>query len=168
MSAKESPQRESVGRPFSTHCCLNDELPLKRPSGASRRRPIPARLVPRRATTERPSARSRATRRPPQTCRELARRASCCGTTRPNGSFPPIADIRLLPDAPCMSGYRAPNWRDALRVYGKALRIIVEPAMVAVLLLALGVPWWGYVVLFIFWLPLGRIRVRQLRDDWVG
>jgi hypothetical protein len=67
-----------------------------------------------------------------------------------------------------MSEYQPPNWRDALRVYAKALRIVVEPAMVAVVMLALGVPWWGFVVLVVLWLPLARIRLRQLRDDWAG
>ena len=67
-----------------------------------------------------------------------------------------------------MSEYQPPDWRDALRVYGKALRIIVEPAIVAVVMLPLGVPWWAYLVLVVLWLPLGRIRLRQLRDDWAG
>jgi hypothetical protein len=67
-----------------------------------------------------------------------------------------------------MSEYQPPNWRDALRVYGKALRIVVEPALVAILMLALGVPWWGFLALLVLWLPVARIRVRQLRDDWVG
>lgn len=67
-----------------------------------------------------------------------------------------------------MSEYRSPNWRDALRVYSKALRIVVEPAMVAVVLLALDAPWWGFILLLILWLPLGRIRIRELRSEWVG
>jgi hypothetical protein len=28
-----------------------------------------------------------------------------------------------------------------------------------------GAPWWGYALLLILWLPLARIRVRELRDD---
>ena len=64
--------------------------------------------------------------------------------------------------------YQPPSWSDALRVYGKALRIIVEPAIVAVVMLALDVPWWGFVLLLLLWLPLGRLRVQQLRDDWIN
>jgi hypothetical protein len=67
-----------------------------------------------------------------------------------------------------MSDYQPPSWRDALRAYAKALKIIVEPAMVAAFMLALEVPWWAYVLLLVVWLPLGRIRVRELRDEWVS
>ena len=67
-----------------------------------------------------------------------------------------------------MNEYEPPNWRDGLRVYCRALWMLVEPAFVAVVMFAFGVPWWAYVVLFVVWLPLGRIRLRQLRDDWVG
>jgi hypothetical protein len=67
-----------------------------------------------------------------------------------------------------MSEYQPPNWRDALRAYTKALRIIVEPAIVAVVMLALGAPWWGYLLLLVLWLPLARIRVRELRDEWIS
>ena len=65
-----------------------------------------------------------------------------------------------------MSEYKSTNWRDALRVYIKALRIVFQPTFVAFVMLAIGVPWWAYVVLLIIWLPLGRIRVRELRDEW--
>ena len=64
--------------------------------------------------------------------------------------------------------YQPPNWRDALRAYAKALRIAVEPALVAVVMLALNVPWWGYILLLVLWLPLARTRVRELRDEWVS
>lgn len=67
-----------------------------------------------------------------------------------------------------MSVYEPPNWRDALRVYGKALRIVVEPAFVAAVMLALDVQWWGFVLLLIVWLPLARIRIRDLRSEWGG
>jgi uncharacterized membrane protein YdbT with pleckstrin-like domain len=67
-----------------------------------------------------------------------------------------------------MPDYLPPNWRHALRAYAKALRIIVEPALVAVVMLALGVPWWAYIVLLFLWLPLARLRVRGLRDEWVS
>jgi hypothetical protein len=67
-----------------------------------------------------------------------------------------------------MPGYHPPSWRDALRVYGKALRIVVEPALVAIVMLALGVPWWGFILMLVLWLPLARIRVRALQDDWVS
>ena len=67
-----------------------------------------------------------------------------------------------------MSEYQPPNWRDALRVHGKALRIVVEPGLVAMVMLAAGVPWWGFILLLVLWLPLARIRVRQLRDEWVS
>lgn len=67
-----------------------------------------------------------------------------------------------------MTEYQPPHRRDALRLYAKAIRIFVEPALVAVLMLAFGVPWWAYVVLVILWLPLARIRVRDLRNDWVS
>lgn len=40
--------------------------------------------------------------------------------------------------------------------------------MVAVVMLALDVPWWGYILLLVLWLPLARIRVRELRDEWVS
>lgn len=67
-----------------------------------------------------------------------------------------------------MTDYQPPNWHDALRAYAKALRIVVEPAMVAVVMLALDVPWWGYILLLVLWLPLARIPVRELRDEWVS
>ena len=73
-----------------------------------------------------------------------------------------------MSDARSVSEYQPSDWHDALRVYGKALRIVVEPAMVAVIMIALGGPWWAYFVLVALWLPLGRIRLRQLRDDWAG
>ncbi len=67
-----------------------------------------------------------------------------------------------------MSEYQPPNWRDAFRVYGKALRIIVEPAIVTVFMLALSVPWWGFILLLMIWLPLCRVRLRDLRREWAG
>lgn len=67
-----------------------------------------------------------------------------------------------------MSGYQPPKWRDALRVYGKASRIVAEPALVAGLMFIAGVPWWGFILLLVLWLPLARIRVRELREDWVS
>ena len=67
-----------------------------------------------------------------------------------------------------MSEYQPPNWRDALRVYAKALRIVVEPAFVAAVMFALGVQWWAFLLLLIVWLPLGRIRIRDLRSEWGG
>jgi hypothetical protein len=67
-----------------------------------------------------------------------------------------------------MAEYKPTGWRDAFRVYSKALRIVVEPAFVAGAMLLLGVPLWGYVLLLILWLPLGRIRVRELRNEWGG
>ena len=73
-----------------------------------------------------------------------------------------------MTDCRLMSDYRPPTWRDALRVYLRALWMIVEPAFVAVVMLALGVPWWAYIVLLLIWLPLARIRLRQVRNDWVG
>ena len=67
-----------------------------------------------------------------------------------------------------MAEYQPPDWRDAFRVYCKALRIVAEPAFVAGAMLLLGVPWWGFVLLLVLWLPLGRIRVRELRNEWSG
>ena len=40
--------------------------------------------------------------------------------------------------------------------------------MVAAVMLALGVPWWGYLLLLLLWVPLGRIRLRELRNEWVS
>jgi hypothetical protein len=67
-----------------------------------------------------------------------------------------------------MSEYQPPSWRDAFRIYCKALWVVVEPAMVAGVMLAFGVPWWGFILLLVLWMPLGRIRFRELRDECVS
>lgn len=63
--------------------------------------------------------------------------------------------------------YQPPHWPDALRIYAKALRIVVEPGLVAIVMLAAGVPWWAYILLLVLWAPLGRIRIRELRNGWL-
>jgi hypothetical protein len=67
-----------------------------------------------------------------------------------------------------MSKYQPPSLRDAGHIYGKAIRVLAEPAFVAALMLIAGVPWWGFIVLLVLWLPLARIRVKQLRDEWIS
>lgn len=86
---------------------------------------------------------------------------------QPNVCNRPIADIRDKHDPADMSDYRSPDWRDAKRVHIKALKIVVEPAMVAVFMLAVGVRWCGFFVLLLLaWLPLGRVRLRELLEEW--
>ena len=85
-----------------------------------------------------------------------------------NVCFRPIPAISGWGYASGMSEYQPPNWRHALRVYGKACRILAEPAIVAVMMFIAGVPWWGFILLLVLWVPLARIRVRELREDWVS
>jgi hypothetical protein len=67
-----------------------------------------------------------------------------------------------------MTDYGQPTWRDHLRIYFKACRIVAEPALVAGFMALLGVKWWAFVAVGLIWIPYGRLRVRDLRDDWVG
>ena len=73
-----------------------------------------------------------------------------------------------MADGCVMTAYQSPNSRDAFRFFRKALRLVVEPAFVAIVMFFLEVPWWGFVVLIVLWLPLARVRVRELRDEWRG
>jgi hypothetical protein len=67
-----------------------------------------------------------------------------------------------------MSDYRPPTRWDHLRTYFKVCRIIGEPALVAGFMALLGAPWWAFLAVAIVWIPYGRIRVRDLRDEWAG
>lgn len=65
-----------------------------------------------------------------------------------------------------MSGYEPPTPRDAFRVYAKFCRMLVEPTLIAVVLLFLEAEWWWFVGLLVLWLPLARIKLQELRDEW--
>lgn len=65
-----------------------------------------------------------------------------------------------------MADYDLPNWRDAYRVYAKFCQTLMEPALIAVVLLLLDAKWWWFVGLFLLWLPLARVRVKELRNEW--
>lgn len=67
-----------------------------------------------------------------------------------------------------MTEYRPPNWRDSFRVYFKGCWMLLEPAFIAIVLLALGAEWWWFLALLILWLPLARIRLRDIRNDWTN
>jgi hypothetical protein len=44
--------------------------------------------------------------------------------------------------------------------------MLVEPTLVAVVLLFLKAEWWWFVGLLGLWLPLARVRLQGLRDEW--
>jgi hypothetical protein len=67
-----------------------------------------------------------------------------------------------------MSDYHPPTWKDHLRIYFKACRIVAEPALVAGVMGLLGAPWWSFVAMALIWIPYGKLRLRDLRNDWVS
>jgi hypothetical protein len=65
-----------------------------------------------------------------------------------------------------MADYQPPSTRDHFRVYLKACRIVAEPAFVGGVMWFAGVPWWAYLAAAVVWIPYGRVRVQDLRNEW--